>query len=212
MVVSIRKNEILALVVLLAIAAGLWFWIFAVEQGNFWIKLTLSASVLASSSALLSGKHTRTLFGLRLTDLPIGVLSATLLYGIFYAGNIILTALFPAAEAGIKGVYAEKSALPSLEAGIVLLSLTAIAEEVFWRGFVQRLLVKTINVPIGIVIGVIFYSGVHAWTLNGPLILAAGVAGAFWALQFHLVRRLPSVILSHAIWSTSIFFFFPVAA
>ena len=210
MVITDPKKVSVALALLLAVAAGLWFWIFAVEAGNFWIKLTISACILASSAFALTGRDTSKLLKMRLSDIPIGLLSAVVLYGVFFVGNIVLTALFPSAEAGINGVYEPKSTLPSLWVGALLLCLTAVAEEVFWRGFVQRLFVEKTSSPIGILIGVAFYSGVHAWTLNGPLIVAAGVAGALWAIQYHLLRRLPSVILSHAVWSTCVFLFFPL--
>ena len=56
-----------------------------------------------------------------------------------------------------------------------------------------------------------FYTGKsHAWTLNVPLMLAAFVAGGVWSLQFYLHKRLPSVIVSHALWSVTIFLFLPV--
>jgi uncharacterized protein len=210
MVIADSTRKSIALVLLLGVAAGLWFWIFSIKEGNFWIKLTISASILASSAFILTRSETRALLKIRLVDVPIGLLSAAVLYGVFYLGNIVLTAVFPSAEAGINGVYEPRTALPSLEVGALLLCLTAVAEEVFWRGFVQRLFVDKMNAPIGIAVGVVFYSGVHAWTLNGPLIVAAGVAGAIWALQFHFARRLPSVILSHAIWSTCVFLFFPL--
>jgi hypothetical protein len=181
-----------------------------VEAGNFWVKLTISATALASASIFFSRTTAREIFRIKLIDLPIGILSAALLYAIFYIGNIVLTAILPSAEAGIQGVYEPRSVLSSREIGMLLLALTAIAEEVFWRGFIQRLFVRKTNAALGMALGVFFYAGVHAWTLNLPLILAAAVAGTVWALQFQLVKRLPSLILSHALWSTTIFLIFPV--
>ena len=181
-----------------------------VAAGNFWVKLALSAAFLASFSIVFSGKVILDLLHPRITDLIVGVISAATLYGIFLVGELVLTAILPSADAGIQSVYAPRTALPSRAVGALLLCLTAVAEEVFWRGFVQRVLVKKTSAPLGIAIGLLFYAGVHAWTLNVPLMLAAFVAGGVWSLQFYLHKRLPSVIISHALWSITIFLFLPV--
>ena len=192
-------------------AACLWYWIFAVKTGNFWIKLAVSAALLASASGYFTREEIPDLLRMRVIDLPVGLASAAILYAVFFVGNMVLIDLLPSAQAGIKAVYAPKSALPSRAAGALLLCLTALAEEVFWRGFVQRIVVRKTGIALGIALGVLFYAGVHAWSLNVPLILAAVVAGAVWAVQFQLTKSLPSVIVSHAVWSVSIFLLLPVA-
>ena len=108
---------------------------------DFWTKLTISAVFLASCSIVFSGRAILDLLRPNINDLIIGIASAAALYGIFLVGKLVLTAILPTAEAGIQSVYAPRTDLPSRAIGVLHLCLTAIAEEVFWRGFVQRSLI-----------------------------------------------------------------------
>ena len=63
----------------------------------------------------------------------------------------------------------------------------------------------------GFIITTLIYTGVHIWTLNIPLLLAALTAGAVWGLIFLFEENLLPVIISHALWTVSIFVLFPMA-
>ena len=204
-----RADIVLAL--LLSAATGLWFVVFSLEAGNFWLKLALAAAFLAGCSFAADFRGLSALLRFRPVDIASGVISAAALYGIFFLGNMVLPLILPGAERGIGDVYALKRGLPSILAGVALLVLTAFAEEAFWRGFVQRLLSGRLGPIAGISAAVAFYAGVHLWTMNAPLVIAAAVAGAWWAVHFRIAGRLWPVVISHGVWSVSVFLLFPVA-
>ena len=71
----------------IAAAFVLWFLIFAYPAGNFWIKLIVSASLLAAIGLAYSRGELKALFAFRVRHLWVGIGSALLLYGIFWIGK-----------------------------------------------------------------------------------------------------------------------------
>ncbi|MBW1990022.1 MAG: hypothetical protein JRI97_10815, partial [Deltaproteobacteria bacterium] len=72
-----------------AVAAVLWFFAFAVSWGNFWVKIACSATLLAVLAAVFGGKGPRDWFSFTGRDLWLGLLSAAMLYMVFFAGNAV---------------------------------------------------------------------------------------------------------------------------
>jgi membrane protease YdiL (CAAX protease family) len=202
-------REVIGLWLTLPLAAGLWYIIFALEAGNFWVKISLSAALLAVTAVIFDPGRLQQQFSFRKSHLVIGVLSALLLYIIFWLGNLILTLLFQSARASISSVYAPKQGLPVWGIALLLLCVTSPAEEIFWRGFIQRMLMQKMDPTIGFLLAVLCYTGVHLWTLNIPLILAAFTAGLFWGLLYIHQKSLIPVIISHALWSVIVFIVLP---
>jgi membrane protease YdiL (CAAX protease family) len=62
----------------------------------------------------------------------------------------------------------------------------------------------------GFGLGTLIYAGVHVFSFNFMLIMAAGVAGAFWGGLYLWKRDLELVIVSHSLWSAFIFAVFPI--
>jgi membrane protease YdiL (CAAX protease family) len=62
----------------------------------------------------------------------------------------------------------------------------------------------------GFIAATLIYAGVHLFSFNLMLILAALVAGAFWGLLFLWKRDLFLQITSHSVWSGVIFAVAPI--
>ena len=62
----------------------------------------------------------------------------------------------------------------------------------------------------GFLVATLVYAGVHIFSGNLILILAALVAGAFWGLLYLWQRDLFLQIVSHSLWSAVIFAVAPV--
>ena len=93
---------------------------------------------------------------------------------------------------------------------LLLFFITGPGEEIFWHGFLQdRLMARWGNVA-GYLITTSVYAGVHLFSWNLLLILAALVAGAFWGLLYLWKRNLLIQIISHSFWSTVIFAVVPI--
>lgn len=197
------------LLVTILLANLFWFATFSLSFSTFWIKISLSASSLAAVSWWIrpvSGDHLR--FDMK--TLLIGLVSAVVLYLIFWAGKEISTFLFPFAERQIGGVYGKGAGTPQWIIILLLLFVTGPCEELYWRGFVQDSLMTRFGGCGGWVLTTLIYAGVHLWSSNFMLIGAAAVAGAFWGAMYWRLRNLLPVIISHSLWSAVIFAVIPL--
>lgn len=202
------KNPCIAI----AIAAVLWFVMFSPwtkEYHNFWNVMAFSALILITLS-LVFGKDWKKQFRFNTKDIITGIASAAILYGIFYAGNKISALLFDFSEVQISSIYAIKDGQNPAVLSLALLLLIGPAEEIFWRGYIQRTLSGKTGKIAAAVVTTLIYSLVHIWSFNFMLIMAALVCGAFWGILYMQNRNLPAVIISHALWDVAIFTLFPV--
>lgn len=192
-----------------ALATGLWFFAFYLTWLNFWIKIPIAAALLA----VLSNHIQPPPEGHLVFDSSAifhGLLSAVVLYFVFWLGKIVSTWLFPFAPQQIGAIYGKGQGFPTVLVFLLLMFVTGPCEEIYWRGFLQRNLVKRYGKWQGWVLATAIYSGVHIWSFNFMLIGAAAVAGGFWGYLYLRWDRLFPVIISHAVWSSFIFAVVPV--
>jgi len=199
---STVRPAALAGVVLLA--ALLWGFTFALPWGNFWVKISISASLLAILSLMIDPGGLRPLrFEAR--DLLLGLVSAAALYLVFWAGKSVSVRIFSFAGPQIGAMYEKGGGTPAWVIGLLLFWITGPSEEIFWRGFLQRHLSERLGGRPGWLAATAVYAGVHVWSGNFMLIGAAGVAGLFWGALYRRLGSLPPVIVSQSLWSTVIF-------
>lgn len=211
-----------SLFVALAVAALLWFWMFSPWTAgitNFWITMAVAGVSLTTMALLFSPEvrtGVRTLFrrySLRalLGQLLLGVALAALMWGIFWVGDKLSTLWFSFARPQVDSIYAMKHGLPPAVIALLLLFVIGPAEELFWRGYVQRTLAAHVGVDGAFVLTAAVYTLVHVWSMNFMLIMAALVAGGVWGLLYRLrPSLLPALIVSHAIWDACVFVVFPI--
>ncbi|MEX2442459.1 MAG: type II CAAX endopeptidase family protein [Alkalispirochaeta sp.] len=207
-----KNNSLFIPILFLLGAIVIWVFAFVVEYGNFWLKLPLGVSILAVSSFAISRREDRTSFALTARSAIIGVVSAAVLYGIFLLGNELLIILFPTAEEQIAAVHRNKEALPLGLIAVLLFFVSSPGEEIFWRAYIQRRLQRNLGSISGLVVGILCYAGVHLFTGNPSLVLAALVAGAFWGIMYHIEKDIITVIVSHSFWTLLVFVLFPIGA
>ena len=202
-----RPMAILATVLL---ATLLWCVTFYLTWSTFWIKISFSAAGLAVLSLLLRPiPREKLVFDAR--ALIIGLISAAILYFIFWSAKAISTTLFPFAGQQIGGIYEKGTGTPMWIIALLLFFITGPCEELYWRGYLQDNLMKRFGPWQGWVLATTIYAGVHIWSFNFMLIGAAGVAGAFWGAMYWRLKNLGPVIISHSIWSMVIFAVFPMS-
>lgn len=190
--------------ILLAVAG--WAFLFGLDWGNFWVKLAVTTAAVAAYALAWERPQIR----LSAQSVAIGVASAVLLYAVFYLGNALAPLILPGAAGQVGGIYALGEGSSRVAVFFLLLLLTGPAEEIFWRGFLQRRLMDRFGAWPGLILAVLIYGGVHAFSGNLMLILAAFVAGAWWGLQYLWRRDLAALIVSHSLWSAVIFAVAPV--
>lgn len=176
----------------------------------FWWVMTGSALLLAVLSGSLRPAWWRGIVW-RWTDVAGGIGLAAGLWGIFWVGDKLAVWMFDFARPQVDLIYGMKSGEPPWLLAGLMFFLIGPAEEIFWRGYVQRTLSIRWSPDMGFVVTVLLYTLVHAASCNFMLVVAAGVAGGVWGLFYRFFpQRLPVLILSHALWDAAVFIFFPI--
>lgn len=200
----------LALIATVVLAAFLWFITFYLTWAIFWIKISISAATLALLSLWLQSNQIQAL-KFDAAAVLLGLLSAAVLYLIFWVGNTVASLLLSFAGQQIEGVYDKGAGTPMWVIALLLFFITGPAEELYWRGYLQKNLMVRFGPWRGWLLATVLYAAVHIWSLNFMLIGAAFVAGAFWGAMYWRFKNLAPVIISHSIWSTVIFAVFPIS-
>lgn len=188
----------------LGLASVVWTAAFR-GRSHFWQKMavgvgTMGAFALAANPELRSARNRP-----RLRDVGVGLATAAALYGVFQVGDRFARRVMPTGAADIDEVYARRRMAPRWFIASVLALVIAPGEELFWRGLVNGYLMQRLGRTAGSAVGAVIYGGIHLITGNLTLSGAAGIAGAFWSLQYLFEGRLPSVIVSHIAWDVWIF-------
>jgi membrane protease YdiL (CAAX protease family) len=196
--------------VLIFLAAIGFAWTFACPHGNFWVKITITVCLLCAGSFFAAGFPVKRLRQ-PLKEAGIGVVAAVALYGIFWLGDGIAATLFGFAPKQVEAIYAIKQLGHPWLVGAVLLLVTSPGEELFWRGYVLRGALARWGATRGFLFGATIYGAVHIPSCNLMLVMAAWVAGLFWCALYQWRKGdLIACIVSHALWTVSVFLLFPI--
>lgn len=190
---------------LLVLAAICFAGVFAVPYGNFWVKITLTVLLLTGLCGL---KFERPV--VNPTEILIGILGAGVLYGIFWLGNHLSTQVFSFAGEQVDSIYAIKQQGNKGIIATVLVLITSPGEEIFWRGYIQRTAIERWGRIPGLLVGIAVYAGVHIASGNFMLVGAAFTAGVFWCLLYSWRQNLTACVISHSLWTVSVFLLFPI--
>jgi len=194
----LRRGNPLTLLAL-GTAFGLFAFTFRGDRRRFWERMTLTGFVLGNMA--LGNEAELRRMRPRRRDLGFGVGSAALLYAIFHIGDRLARAVMPRGEREIREIYGLRTLAPPDEIAFRLAAVIGPAEELFWRGLVQR--------RAGGLAAAAAYGGAHLVTGNTTLIGAATVAGIYWGLLRALGMSMPALITSHIAWDIWIFLLAP---
>ena len=182
---------------------------------DFWWAMGLVVAVLVVSAFAADGSYTARLReDVRthpLGKIALGVLSAAALYGVFYLGGGLVRRFLPMGGEGISAVYALKSGSPTLRVGLLFLLVIGPGEELFWRGYLQRIWQNKLGCASALPLAVAAYTAVHVASGNPVLVLAAAVCGLFWGILYLRSGSVLLVAVSHTLWDLAVFLVFPLA-
>ena len=206
------------LVIAVLTAALLWFYMFSPWTGgwpNFWVVMSCSAVILTTLGLSFTPDR-KELLKIEKPALQLlgGIVIAFALWGIFWIGDKVSSWMFAFARPEVDSVYAMKTGLPTWLIAVLLLCLIGPAEELFWRGYVQRTMSRILGgknpEDKAFILTAVIYALVHIWSFNFMLIMAALVAGLVWGLIYRLrPQALPALIISHALWDALVFVLLP---
>lgn len=194
----------------LGLALIFWWIMFQWKPLNFWLEMPVAAGILAVCSLRANRANLGELFRWRPLYLPVGLLSAPLLYGVFWAGHVISGWIFPFAGAQVGAIYQDLGAGSPVVVGLLLAAVIGPAEEIFWKGFLQRTLARRLGPWAGWLWASLIYGALHAVSGNFMLAMAALLAGSFWGLIYLKYGSLWPGILSHSLWDLLILLIFPI--
>ena len=206
-----------SLTVGLALAAVLWFLMFSpwtAERVPFWLTMAVASFLLLVVARplqqIVGWLHTPATY--KVAMLLLGVAIAAALWLVFWMGDTLSAAWFPFARPQVQSVYTLRDEAPAWLVALQLLLLTGPAEELFWRGYVQRTLALRSNANRAFLLTTALYTLIHIWSFNLMLIMAAAVCGTMWGWLYRTRPGwLPALVLSHALWDAAVFVFFPFA-
>jgi uncharacterized protein len=176
------------------------------DERIFWYMFTASMLVLISYSIIKEEVDDAVPLPVYLTY---GISSGLLLYGLFSLGTFLLDFVQIPVKDDISRLYQIFS--PNLFWHYLALMLIVVpGEEIFWRGFILKKLLKNVNIWISIFISSIMYASVSLYAGEWILVLGSFVAGMIWAMLYAWKKSIPLVIVSHLIFDLFIFILFPI--
>jgi len=209
----IHKESLIKPAVGIFLAAVLWTIMFSpwtAPHVNFWAMMTCSGALLTIYTTWAAPgwwKDVR----IGLSDILIGTALAVALWGIFWLGDFLSSLMFHFARPQVDSIYGMKEGSDPFILSLLLLFIIGPAEEIFWRGYIQKHLSGRWTPTIGFIVTTLVYSLVHLSKFNFMLIMAAAVAGFIWGLGYRLFpERLGALIISHALWDCAVFIWFPI--
>ena len=214
----------------LLVAATLWFLMFSpwtASYFNFWYAMTASALILTALAVSFGGVRWPKL-SLRgwLWTVVGGTAIAVMLWGVFWLGDKLSQWMYAFARPQVDLIYGMKDGARGWLILLLLLFIIGPAEELFWRGYVQRAfctllasryrrmpraLVNRRSRNGAFVITTVIYTLVHLPSMNFMLLMAAMVCGIAWGGLYRLMpKQLPAIVISHALWDAAAFIWFPL--
>lgn len=197
----------------ICIAAVLWFVMFSpwtAPHVNFWVMMTFSGLTLTAYSTWASPGWWKDI-RLDLNNILLGVALAAVLWGVFWVGDKLSSLMFDFARPQVDMIYGMKEGENPWVLTALMLLIIGPAEEIFWRGYLQKSFSKKWNPNMGFVVTTLMYSLVHVSKFNFMLIMAAAVAGFVWGLAYRFYpEKFGAILLSHALWDCAVFIWFPI--
>lgn len=191
----------------LAVAAACFVRTFGGARSSFWRHMTQTGAILGGLAVLSTPELRRPRLGWR--DLLGGLASAGGLYLVFQVGDRLARIILPRGAREVDDIYALRTLGPWPELALRLALVIGPAEELFWRGFLQRRLARRLGAWPAAAVETACYGGVHVASRNLTLMAAASVAGAYWSALAAAGASMSTLVVSHIVWDVWIFLVAP---
>lgn len=176
------------------------------DKSIFWYIFTGSILILITYAMLKDDVDDQVSF---LQYIFLGIVSGLLLYLLFWFGYQAIRILHLPFKQSINDLY--RWFAPKLFwQYLALILIAAPGEELFWRGYVQKSLLKYFGPKTCIVIGALLYASVHLYSKTFMLVFAAFITGLIWGQLYMWKKSMPMVIVSHIVFDIMIFMILPL--
>lgn len=142
--------------------------------------------------------------------LAIGVVTAIVLYFVFFLGNALIKnysplGMQPANETSIYGLFSSSPVLLL----VAIFVLDALGFESYFRGNLQRLFCSRLR-WWAVFLPAVIDALIHFSSLNPLFPATTFVADCFWGLNYYYTKDIYSNYASHFVWDLLIFLVFPI--
>ena len=184
--------------------------LFVLPRDEFALSTVVATSCMVAV-ALASGGY-RKLFAPTTRTIAAGLVSAGLLYLLFFVGNQAIAALTPlgigtSAENSIYTLIASPGNPLSLQ--VVVLAFDSLGFESYFRGTLQTRVGPRLGVGAPFVVAAAD-ALVHVACLNPLWVITTFIADSVWGLTYYKTRDLTASMTSHFLWDLAIFVIFPI--
>lgn len=176
------------------------------DRAVFWYIFTASLLVLIIFSMFQKDVDDEAAF---FTYLILGFFSGIILFAFFWLGHLGMEAFHLPGQTGINRLY-HWFAPSEFWEYIALILVAAPGEELFWRGFMQKRLLRHFKPFTGIMIGAVLYASAQIYSGEYILVLASFLCGIAWGTLYYWKRSMPLVIVSHIIFDIILFIIHPL--
>lgn len=193
----------------LAVVVASMIVLFSVPRSYFVAATFVSTSCMILASLMVGVPRNRP--RLRFVAIATGLVSASILYLVFFGGALALKNLIPDYSAGSESSIYSLIASPSnpLPLQVVVLLFDAVGYESFFRGVLQKQLQPRLGVAAAPAVA-LFDAAIHIATFNPIWIATTFVADLVWGLTYYFGKGFQSSFTSHFVWDLAIFIIRPV--
>ncbi len=184
--------------------------LFLVPREYFAAATFFATGVMVLSAYLLGALRRPS--GLAYSALGLGLLTAALLYLIFYAGGWAVDSFHPfgitsESETSIYSLIASTSNPPYVQ--VLLLLFDSAGYESFFRGVLQFRLQSKVGVAAAPAVALLD-AAIHAVTLNPIWVGGTFLTDLVWGLTYYYGKGVQGSFVSHFVWDIAIFMVRPV--
>lgn len=184
--------------------------LFTLPSGYF-VVATFASTACMIGASLAAGEYSKR-FAPRAKTLALGLVSAVLLYLVFFAGNMGINSLHPfginsSAENSIYSLIASPANPLYVQAGVLLFD--SVGYESFFRGVLQTRAQPRLGraAPFAVAAA---DSALHLLTLNPLWVVTTFIADTVWGLTYYHAKDLSANMTSHFVWDVLIFILWPI--
>ncbi|MFC1725077.1 CPBP family intramembrane glutamic endopeptidase [candidate division KSB1 bacterium] len=206
---SPEKYKTIITLLLFHAAILMWYLMFVVKPFNFWIMMSITTLILMIFSFILEYPVFKK-EDWNIKNITIGLVSAAVLYMIFWTGNEMTRMVFPEKLTQVREIYSNRLEMHPYIVAVLLFFPIGMGEEIFWRGYLQKYYSKKFGEKAALFLIITGYIAVHLSSGNLMLILSAGICGIFWGLMFYFTKSVVPGIISHMVWDPVIFVILPI--
>ena len=204
-----RESHIILILGLCTVSFGLAMaWR---NVANPWLTNFSVATMAVGCSLFVLGERRKQLFHATARQLAGATIAGLVLVAATHTLYAVGTSVTPALSVSVAQLYeGVHNRMPNIVLTIPLVVAVVLAEEMVWRGLAFDLMQRRLSPRSAVLAATIFYALPQVIGGTWLLVLAALLLGLFLTIQRLVTKNLLAPVVTHAIWSISVFVIVPL--